>query len=34
MVRIPGTRKWRIEEIPDATPIFSKYFDAPMPSEQ
>jgi hypothetical protein len=30
MVRIPGTRKWRIEEIPDATPIFSKYFDAPV----
>lgn len=34
MVRIPGTRKWRIEEIPDATPIFSKYFDVPMPSER
>lgn len=32
MVRIPGTRKWKIEEIPDATPIFSRYFDAPMPA--
>jgi hypothetical protein len=31
MVRIPDTRKWRIEEIPDATPIFAKYFEAPMP---
>ena len=31
MARIPGTRKWRIEEIPDATPIFVKYFEAPMP---
>ena len=34
MARIPGTRQWRIEEIPDATPIFAKYFDAPMPSDQ
>ncbi len=33
MSRIPGTRKWRIEEIPDATPIFSKYFGAPMPEK-
>jgi hypothetical protein len=34
MVRIPNSRQWRIEEIPDATPIFSKYFDAPMPAVQ
>ncbi len=26
MQRIPGTRSWRIEEVPDATPIFEKYF--------
>jgi hypothetical protein len=31
MGRIPGTRRWRIEEIPDATPIFARYFEAPMP---
>jgi hypothetical protein len=31
MERVPNKRMWRIEEIPDATPIFSKYFDAPMP---
>jgi len=31
MVRMPEKRIWRIEEIPDATPIFAKYFDAPMP---
>ena len=31
MGRIPGTRKWRIEEIPDATPIFARYFEAPLP---
>lgn len=31
MRRIPNTRIWRIEEIPDATPIFAKYFDAPLP---
>jgi hypothetical protein len=29
MVRVPDKRIWRIEEIPDATPIFAKYFDAP-----
>lgn len=29
MVRVPKAHIWRIEEIPDATPIFSKYFDAP-----
>ena len=34
MVRIPNSRKWRIEEIPDATPIFAKYFDAPIPPSQ
>ena len=34
MVRIPNSRQWRIEEIPDATPIFAKYFDAPTPSVQ
>jgi hypothetical protein len=26
MTRVPGTRKWRIEQVPDATPIFQKYF--------
>jgi hypothetical protein len=31
MARIPGTREWRIEEIPDATPIFSKYFGVEAP---
>jgi hypothetical protein len=31
MVRVPNLRIWRIEEIPDAAPIFAKYFDAPMP---
>ena len=31
MERIPNTRIWRIEEIPDAAPIFAKYFDAPLP---
>jgi hypothetical protein len=31
MVRVPETHRWRIEEIPDATPIFAKYFDAPLP---
>lgn len=31
MVRVPEKRIWRIEEIPDATPIFSKYFGAPAP---
>ena len=30
MVRVPDRRIWRIEEIPDASPIFAKYFDAPM----
>ena len=34
MVRMPNSRFWRIEEIPDATPIFTKYFDAPTPSSQ
>ena len=31
MVWVPNLRIWRIEEIPDATPIFAKYFDAPVP---
>jgi hypothetical protein len=31
MARVPNSRIWRIEEIPDATPIFAKYFDVPMP---
>lgn len=31
MVRVHDLRIWRIEEIPDATPIFAKYFDAPVP---
>jgi hypothetical protein len=26
MTRMPGQRSWRIEEVPDATPIFQKYF--------
>ncbi len=26
MARVPGQRYWRIEEVPDATPIFQKYF--------
>lgn len=26
MRRVPGQRYWRIEEVPDATPIFQKYF--------
>ncbi len=26
MVRVPGQRYWRIEEVPDATPIFQRYF--------
>jgi len=26
MMRVPGQRYWRIEEVPDATPIFQKYF--------
>jgi hypothetical protein len=34
MVRVPNTRRWRIEEIPDATPIFAKYFEAPVPPSQ
>ncbi len=34
MVRVPNTRRWLIEEIPDATPIFTRYFDAPMPPVQ
>ncbi len=32
MVRVRDKRIWRIEEVPDATPIFSKYFDAPVPT--
>jgi hypothetical protein len=32
MARVPQTRRWRIVEVPDATPIFMKYFDAPMPA--
>ena len=31
MVRVRDLHIWRIEEIPDATPIFAKYFDAPTP---
>ncbi|HWS96775.1 MAG TPA: hypothetical protein VN620_09915 [Candidatus Methylomirabilis sp.] len=31
MVRVPDKRIWRIEEIPDATPLFAKYLDAPLP---
>jgi len=34
MLRIPNSRQWRIEEIPDATPIFARYFNAPMPPVQ
>lgn len=34
MARIPNSRQWRIEEIPDATPIFARYFNAPMPPAQ
>jgi hypothetical protein len=26
MQRVPGTRYWRIEQVPDAAPIFQKYF--------
>ncbi len=26
MMRVPGQRYWRIEEVPDTTPIFQKYF--------
>ena len=26
MRRIPSSRRWRIEQVPDATPIFVKYF--------
>jgi hypothetical protein len=26
MARIPNTRAWRIEDVPDVTPIFAKYF--------
>jgi hypothetical protein len=32
MARIPNSRQWRIEEIPDATSIFAKYFGAEMPA--
>lgn len=34
MVRVPNTRRWRIEEIPDATAIFARYFAAPAPPLQ
>jgi len=34
MERVPNSRQWRVEEIPDATPIFARYFDAPMPAAQ
>jgi hypothetical protein len=34
MARIPGSRHWRIEEIPDATPIFARYFNANAPAAQ
>jgi len=34
MMRVPDKRIWRIEEIPDATPIFAKYFEAPLPPTQ
>jgi hypothetical protein len=34
MVRVHELRIWRIEEIPDAAPIFAKYFDAPPPPPQ
>ena len=34
MVRIPNSRRWRIEEIPDATPIFARYFNPPAPPVQ
>ena len=26
MMRVPGQHHWQIEEVPDATPIFQKYF--------
>ncbi len=28
MQRIPASRRWRIEQVPDATPIFARYFNA------
>jgi hypothetical protein len=31
MVRIPNSRRWRIEEVPDAATIFAQYFGAQMP---
>ena len=31
MVWVPNLRIWRVEEIPDVTPIFAQYFDAPLP---
>ena len=34
MERIPNSRYWRIEEVPDATPIFARYFNVPMPPAQ
>jgi hypothetical protein len=34
MERVPSTRRWRIEEIPDATPIFARYFDVSAPPKQ
>lgn len=29
MARIPNSRQWRIEEVPDAATIFAQYFGAP-----
>lgn len=31
MVRIPNTRQWRIEEVPDAPAIFARYFGVKTP---
>jgi hypothetical protein len=31
MARIPNSRQWRIEEVPDAALIFAQYFGAPTP---
>ncbi len=31
MARIPNSRQWRIEEIPDAPSIFAEYFGAQLP---
>lgn len=32
MQRIPNSRRWRIEQLPDATPIFAQYFGAGVPT--